>query len=244
MKNMNEFVITIDVDWAPDIAIDIVANILRRYEIKSTWFVTHYSQAIDSLRSYADLFELGIHPNFLPGSSHGTSAKEVITTLMQIVPEAQSIRSHCVFQSGPLLSTIVLETPIKVDSTLFLPEMPNIRPIAHLTPHGTLTRLPFFWADDYELLKKQPIWNLDRYLTIPGIKVLMFHPIHILLNSESISAYNDYKLNAEEYNETSLDQAIDRLTKSDKGIASLFMQAIKHVSKTRSEMKTIKDYTI
>ncbi|HEY8645027.1 MAG TPA: hypothetical protein VIL77_04030 [Gaiellaceae bacterium] len=63
--------LTLDVDWCPDSAIDDVAELLIERDVPATWLVTHTSPAIDRLRLRADLFELGIHPNFLPGSTHG-----------------------------------------------------------------------------------------------------------------------------------------------------------------------------
>lgn len=38
--------ITIDVDWAPDFAIDPVANALLDAGVSATWFITHASPAI------------------------------------------------------------------------------------------------------------------------------------------------------------------------------------------------------
>jgi len=239
---MNEFIISIDVDWVPDAAIKAVSSILRQYNIKTTWFVTHSSNAIDNLRSEVGLFELGLHPNFLPGSSQGHSIKEVMTNLLQIVPDAISMRSHAVYQSGPLLSDIVRDTPIKVDSTLFLPEMPNIRPVCHLTPHGKLMRIPFFWADDYELMKSKPNWDFSRFVNVPGIKILMFHPIHIVLNSESLASYNYHKRNGASFDGLELNTMLEMIVNSKKGIASFFMQAVKYIHSSCPKNKIIKDF--
>ena len=46
----------------PDFMIDAVADALRASSVKSTWFVTHPSAAIERLSRRHDLFELGIHP--------------------------------------------------------------------------------------------------------------------------------------------------------------------------------------
>ena len=58
--------LTFDIDWAPDWMIEEVASILIEHNVKTTWFVTHASPAIDKLRQMPELFELGIHPNRLP----------------------------------------------------------------------------------------------------------------------------------------------------------------------------------
>ena len=80
--------ITLDVDWAPDHAIDAVAGHLIERDVRATWFVTHASPAIDRLRDRPDLFELGIHPNFAPGSTQGETPDAVLDHCMAIVPEA------------------------------------------------------------------------------------------------------------------------------------------------------------
>jgi peptidoglycan/xylan/chitin deacetylase (PgdA/CDA1 family) len=67
----NRVCVTLDVDWASDAMIDQTARILLEHEVPATWFITHASAAVDRLRDHPELFELGIHPNFLPGSTHG-----------------------------------------------------------------------------------------------------------------------------------------------------------------------------
>jgi len=194
MMTWNNLVITIDVDWAPDFIIDQVAQLLTSYGVKSTWFVTHESYAIDRLRERPELFELGIHPNFLPGSSHGETPDDVLTKMMEIVPDAVSSRSHAVMHSGRILSGIMKHTNVKIDSTFFLPELEGIQPVIHEMDNGWVMKAPFFWADDYEMGKANPDWNIDRFYTMNGLKILMFHPIHLFLNSPAIQFYNDFRV--------------------------------------------------
>ena len=185
--------LTFDIDWASDGVIRRVAEQLVEAKIKSTWFVTHDSPILDFFRSRKDLFSLGIHPNFLEGTSHGNSEEEILINLMNLVPEAKVMRTHGVYQYGNLLSKIVKLSPISIDSSIFLPEMSNIKPFEHLTPNGSLKRIPIFWADDYELLKNGSDWNPEKYFTQPGFKVFLFHPIHIFLNTSNMDQYNQYK---------------------------------------------------
>jgi hypothetical protein len=42
-----------DIDWAPDFVIDSVAATLVQIGVQTTWFVTHSSPAVDSLRDRA-----------------------------------------------------------------------------------------------------------------------------------------------------------------------------------------------
>ena len=75
---MNNYALTFDVDWAPDFVIETVSDILISRSVKCTWFVTNHSPAVEKLFFQKDLFELGLHPNFLPGSTHGATEKDVM----------------------------------------------------------------------------------------------------------------------------------------------------------------------
>lgn len=46
---LNQIVLSFDIDWAPECAIEFVADILIEKQIKATWFVTHDSPAIQRL---------------------------------------------------------------------------------------------------------------------------------------------------------------------------------------------------
>lgn len=100
MAPTNDFILTLDIDWAPDFVIEQVARIMIENKVKATWFVTHESEAIERLRENDDLFELGIHPNMLSGSTHGKTEDEVLTHVKKIVPGAISMRTHGLYQTS------------------------------------------------------------------------------------------------------------------------------------------------
>ena len=43
-------IITLDIDWSPDFIIRNVSKVLRKNNVKATWFVTHESPVLDELR--------------------------------------------------------------------------------------------------------------------------------------------------------------------------------------------------
>lgn len=198
--------LTFDVDWVPDFMIDDIMEMCVENNVKSTWFVTHYSPALDRLRKVPQLIELGIHPNFLSGSSQGSTTNDIIDYCLSLVPNAKSVRTHALFQNGPLLQRLGQEASIEIDSSIFLPEMPNIRMVEHLSGSGILKRVPIFWADDYHLLKDKPCWNFQSYKSIDGIQVFLFHPIHVFLNSTSRAQYGNIRARAKDLAST---QAVD-----------------------------------
>jgi hypothetical protein len=236
---MNEFIVTLDVDWAPDFVIDDVAAILVASGVKATWFITHQSPALVRLRNHSELFELGIHPNFLAGSTHGDHPRGIVDHLLAIVPDAVSARSHAVFQSAHILHLLLKETPIRVDSSILLPEMEHIRPVAHWIGSECLVRVPMFWTDDYVLSSRRQQWAVDDYLNVPGLKVMDFHPIHIFLNSASGEAYSNLKSASHALTALKESEAL-RFVNRGIGARSMFIALLEHIAKVGTS-KCIRD---
>jgi len=190
---MNDVLITVDIDWSPDFMIDFIAGKLIKNNIKTTWFITHSSPSIKKLRNNS-LFELGIHPNFLPGSSQGCSYDEVLSFLLDVVPDARCVRTHCLFQSSIILKKMVVEYGLNIDSSVYLRETPNIVPSVFYYDNAVLMRIPFFWTEDGEMYKPVPSFSLkDKHVELPGLKVFVFHPVHVFLNSFSMKNYSALK---------------------------------------------------
>jgi len=170
-----------------------VAEKLVAANVKATWFVTHRSPAVERLRQCPRLFELGLHPNFLPGSSHGDQPREVLNYCLQIVEDATSMRAHALMQSSPLLDEVCRHTAINVDVSLFLPRACNLQAVTHWAAERPLIRLPYFWEDDFEMITPEPCWDVVSLTNKPGLKIFDFHPIHVFLNSSDSEPYEELK---------------------------------------------------
>ena len=192
---MNDIVITLDTDWAPDFVISNAADILIENRVKATWFVTHNSPAIQGLFEYPDLFEIGVHPNFMPGSTQGNNYHEVMRYVMNIVPNAKAVRTHGMVYSAAISRMFAVDFGLEVGSSIFLGEMPHIIPCEVFYGNRVLLRIPYFWSDDGEMsIKRNPSFLLsDKNFDAPGLKILCFHPIHLFLNSGDMSSYNNLK---------------------------------------------------
>lgn len=194
MSRNDDCVITLDIDWAPDWAIDNAAQVLIERNVKATWFVTHRSEAVDRLRERSDLFELGIHPNLLTNSTHGKTENEVFTHIKEIVPEAISMRTHGLCQSTGFLIKASVEYEILIDVSLLLPRAANLVPHKVKWHGANLWRIPYFWEDDSEMFEDNPIWDLsDNRLNVEGLRIFDFHPIHISLNTNQFTDYENLK---------------------------------------------------
>jgi len=189
---MGEIGILIDLDWAPDAAIDDTAGLLREAGVHATWFVTHRSPAVDRLAEEHELFELGVHPNFLRGSTHGENAADVLEHCMRLVPQAIAVRTHGLVQSTALVTQMVAVTPLRIDASVLLPRVTSVPPAVLPTAAGPMVRVTCCWEDDVEMLAERPVWRLDD-LAIDGLALFCFHPIHVWRNHASLSGYEAMK---------------------------------------------------
>ena len=227
---MNSVLLTIDVDWAPDFVIDFVAQHLVESRVRATWFITHQSPAVERLRRHPELFELGIHPNFLPGSSHGRTTAEVLVHCMGLVPDAKSMRTHALVQSTPLLTCVLNETPIAYDLSLYLPRAFWARPVEYSVGDRLLVRIPYVWEDDFEMAMPDPDWTLPSICDDgERLTVLDFHPIHIYLNSETMAPYAELKQRHRSLS-TIKQEAIDPFVTEGEGTRAAFGRAIARLS--------------
>jgi hypothetical protein len=233
---VNEFVITLDVDWAPDPVIESVAALLRERGVRATWFITHRSRAVDRLAEVPELFELGIHPNFLPGSSHGDTEEEVLEHACSLVPQAVSLRTHGLVQSGPLTTRLIQQGRLAHDVSTFLPGMPYIRPVEHWAAGSRIIRIPYFWSDDFEWQKPEPSWLLAPLVGVPGLKVMGFHPIHVFLNSAAAETYDSVKRAFPRLHEASR-EALASFAHQGEGTRTIFRELLDYLSERGRSMR-------
>lgn len=149
-------IVTFDIDWAPDWAIGLCHELCRSAGVPATFYATHQCDALDAL--LADpMIEVGVHPNFLAGSSHGEDTLSVLDHCRKLVPDAASMRTHGLHQSTLMFSAVMDHCPsIIADASLFLPGHPYLQPtLLHLGRSRPLVRLPYWWEDDIAAVRRQ-----------------------------------------------------------------------------------------
>lgn len=232
-----QVVITLDVDWAPDFVIDAVAQLLVERRVRATWFVTHWSAAVERLSGYDDLFELGIHPNFLARSTQGDTPEAVLRHCLELVPGATSMRTHALVQSTPLLARVLRDTPITTDVSLFLPRTPFLRPHEFWWRGRALVRIPYIWEDDCEMHRGEPSWRLAQVLRVgEGLKVFDFHPLHVCLNSARPEPYEALKSRVGKLTEATPADVGDMVHEGD-GTKTLFLETVEHLAAASDSLR-------
>jgi hypothetical protein len=181
--------LTFDIDWAHDDVIAATLDLLEGAGVKSTWFVTHETPILDRMRENG-LYELAIHPNFnniLNGDhSNGKTAEDIVDRVLEIVPEAKTVRSHSLTQSSRLVD-LFAKKGLTHDCNDFIPYESGVS-IRSWKHWSGIIKCPHFWEDDIESFKEKPAY--DHLEKISGsLKIFDFHPIHIFLNTDKPSRY-------------------------------------------------------
>lgn len=184
------FCFTSDIDWAPEWAIEFMIGIFKRAKIPLTLFVTHPSECIQ--KEYKNKPEhVGLHPNFLPGSTQGNSYSEIIDYCTQLWPDAISYRCHSAFDNT-IIAQAFNKRGFKYESNSFLYLQPYCAPMQH---RSELIRFPIWWEDDVHAKWGLPFELNDIIpdLRIPGLKIFNFHPFNLTMNTPSKEFYEKHK---------------------------------------------------
>ena len=182
--------LTFDIDWASDEVLNYILDIIEKTNIKATFFCTHETKTLKRMRKNNKI-EIGIHPNFnflLKGDfRYGENVDEVVEYYMKIIPDAVSVRSHCLTQ-GSIFVESFIRHGLRYDCNNFIPASSNVTLKPWNYYDDNLTIVPLFWEDDLHCLYK---WKFDinYFLTKGGLKVFNFHPVTVLLNIENIERY-------------------------------------------------------
>jgi hypothetical protein len=71
--------------------------------------------------------------------------------------------------------------------------MKGLYPVPFQYAGRELLRVPYFWADDYELAQAVPDWSPGACESIPGLRVYGFHPLSIVLNASSLGVFTELR---------------------------------------------------
>ena len=180
------FCLTIDLDWAHHDVIADTLDLVDRHDIKATWFVTHDTPALGTIRA-AHGHELGLHPNFNPLLDGQVGvARDILKDLLDIVPEARSIRSHSLVRSSRLATTFRGYGLTHESNVLVPPRASRRLPVWR--DFSGLVQVPIRWEDDVRLIDAtlgEPAAHLGSITPL----IVNFHPIHVFLNTCTIEDY-------------------------------------------------------
>jgi len=226
------FCITTDLDWGCESAIEMLLGDLVSAGVTPTVFITHHSGIAEGLFN-GGMIERGIHPNFLPGSSHGDSFEEVIQNCILLAPESEASRSHRAFTVTDISHRLV-SLGFLFTSNIVTILQRSLRPILH---ESTLVEFPIFLEDGTHLFNSLDL-DLDtlaKVLSSPGLKVINFHPMNYGVNPPALAYMRNIKdtLTRSDYLNMSSSE-LKRIRYSGRGIADFSRDLIAYIQKYRT----------
>ncbi|TCU71754.1 hypothetical protein EV204_106221 [Tissierella praeacuta] len=235
--------ISLDTDWASEDVLKYTWSLISKYSIKPTFFLTNHSEVLLDLINIGYI-DGGIHPNFLSNSSQGGNYLEVIDYCKSILPESISFRCHRYFDVNDI-TEIFIKRGFKYDSNLCT-YLQNIEPFVH---RSGLIRFPIYFEDGAYLLHKGNL-NFknsgEGLFCQPGLMVLNFHPMHIVLNSPTFDYMSNIKSKVlrKEWNNLKYKEFMD-LSYKGYGIRNFFLELLDFIKKNGIKTYTLNElYTI
>lgn len=231
---------TTDIDWASEAVISRFFKQIPFEKLKITAFVTHSSQCIEHLVA-ENKIDRGIHPFFLPGSSHGDNFKQIIETCRSFAPEAEVTRSHRLFNVSDTAHLLHENFGFNYSSNAIHTLSKDIKPYLH---ESMMIDLPIFWEEGTAMYNKLglSINPFVQYFNSPGLKIISFHPMNIVFNTPEISWMRAIKdsLSREAFNDIN-DDTIDKQKNNNRGITNAVMEIINLVEQKNYPILSLKD---
>lgn len=220
------FVLTIDVDWALEELIQDVVELINERKLHSTFFLTNQINF-----SKLDNHELAIHPYFNSIGNEETTLKNTIDLLPQ--KQTKGSRSHKLFHSSSILQ-LYKKYGIEYDSNYYIPSSTQIEPF--MIDWADVLEIPFFFADDAYYDTKNRFDLSDINLDDKGVKVFLFHPFHIFMNTRNSYDYSKHKVYYNNFEYLNKNRNI-----VTKGTRDIFISLLDYIKKNKIETKTMNE---
>lgn len=223
--------LTFDTDWVHEIAVEYVLNLLDDYNVDGVFFSTsEYTCLKEDIRH-----EVAIHPNFndiLSGDSN-LNFQSKIKQLFEIYPFACGLRSHSLTQSSQILN-FAYQSGIKYDSNLYHPLSAKA-----YKDYSGLVRFTHSYVDLGQLLDLEKDGSLtsDYIKFFPdSLTIFDFHPVHIFVNTPTITYYNDLKKYTQDYKELK-----SRINNKQFGIRDIFVNLLEKIQSEKHQTVLLKN---
>ncbi len=219
---MNKMIITLDLDWAAEAAIEETLSTLENMGISPTVFITHRSKAVEKRM---DSLEVGLHPYFDESSSHGRTIDETVAHIMSLPHNLKAYRCHR-FQSSNLSDQAMVERGMLISSNVCT----DLEVIPPFKNRFGILEVPIFMEDGGCLWRNHPLEGnnpLQNALRLDGIKVLLIHPMHFMLNTPDFSYMASIKKSLTRYawNHLSLND-LENMRWKGRGIRDLCLEIL------------------
>jgi hypothetical protein len=185
---MNSLIITIDLDWACEPAVEETLDFLQNRGIRPTVFITHRSSRVESSLNEIDV---GLHPFFDPGSSHGSTISKTVEYVMNLPHNLPAFRCHRYAICNA--SKQAMSAAGMFISSNVCTDLEIVKPFRD---RFGMLEVPIFLEDGGYLWLKRSLdinESLSKTILEPGAKVITIHPMHFALNTPYFAYMSDIK---------------------------------------------------
>jgi len=227
---MNSVVVTVDLDWAPELAIEETLDFLKSKNISPTVFVTHRSPRVEASMNE---IEVGLHPYFGKASSHGSTISDVIKRVMDFPYNLPAFRCHR-FGICNLSKQALKEKGMLISSNVCT----DLEIISPFKDRFGLLEVPIFLEDGGYLWRQHSLeinQNLKKIVLGKGVKVIIIHPMHFAINTPNFSyMYNIKRSMSCEKWRCMTKSTLNKLRWKGRGIRNFIIELLETADKTSS----------
>jgi len=219
---MSSFIITIDLDWACEPAIEETLDFFEERGVYPTLFITHRSPRVEAGMK---MLEVGLHPFFDPQSSHGSTIEETVAHVMNLPHNLPAYRCHR-FGVCNESTQAMKDAGMKLSSNVCT----DLEVIPPFRNRFGMLEVPVFMEDGGYLFQKHSLdihQKLIDAASLPGMKVLLIHPMHFALNTPDFVYMKKIKrsMNRKEWNCMSKN-TLNSLKWKGRGIRNLVIELL------------------
>jgi hypothetical protein len=227
---MDNVIVTIDLDWACEPAIEYTLDFLLSLNIFPTVFITHRSPSVEACMNK---IEVGLHPYFDKNSSHGSTISEVVNHIMSLPHNSSSFRCHR-FAICNTSKQAMAEAGMLISSNVCT----DLETILPFRDRFGLLEVPIFLEDGGYLWRKHPLEikpELIQAMSKIGPKVITIHPMHFAINTPDFSYMYKIKQSMNRAAWIGMTQEkLQTLRWKGRGIRDLFTELLQMPTKTLS----------
>lgn len=164
--------VTIDLDWCSEAATEETLDYLAARRIPVTVFATHHSPRVAAALGEV---EVGLHPFFGEGSSHGGTVEEVVRCVATIPHNLPAFRCHRFGVSNEVREAMAA-AGMRISSNVCT----DLEIVPPFMDRCGLVEVPIFFEDGGYLGRGR---GLDAPIAADGTAVILLHPMHFTLNT-------------------------------------------------------------
>lgn len=218
----NSVIVTIDIDWACEPAIEETLSFMQNQGISPTVFTTHRSEQLDAFMQH---IEVGLHPFFDQNSSHGSTIREVVDHVLELPHNLKAFRCHR-FAACNASKLAMAEAGMLISSNVCT----DLEIVPPFRDRFGFLEVPIFLEDGGYLWRKHSLEMnelLEKAVLANGVKVILIHPMHFCLNTPDFNYMSRIKqsLSREAWKNMTKD-TLNELRWKGRGIRDLLIELI------------------